>query len=227
MLLMQPYYEKRKQDMLRLRDEEMWSLQMIADKYNISRARVGQILGTKNNKHNSKITRKLKEHGIDITLTNKQMAELFDCSIATVTNLRRGMRHASEKGAVHNGMIWEEWASRKLFQHGIRNSLTPFRTPYDILTSDNVRVEVLVAITEGHSPSLKNISPVWKFGIRKRKMPNRCDFYMLIVGKTEDVYIIPYDKVPNCDTMAFCSPTTRPLLFKWGRYHNAYHLLKP
>jgi transcriptional regulator with XRE-family HTH domain len=229
MLRMQPYYEQRRNEMLELRHEKKWTYQMIADKYGISRERVRQILEPTKMAYkkfwSSRSQAAFVEHGEHLELTNRELASILGCSEAKVSQLRKGKRHAVEGGFVGDALIWQEWASNSLRVNGINNNLMPFRSKFNILTSCNKKIAVHVANKNSKAPSARNVSPIWRFSIKNKSHPSRADFFMLIITKTEDVFIIPSNKLLNYDRVDFCYPTSRPSLFRWGQYHNAYHLL--
>jgi hypothetical protein len=225
---MNDFREQRKQEMLWLRKNQFWTLRQIAKKYNIKYQSVQKIIGTNTLDFiPSKYSLMFDTVGQRPDLTNREMAQLIGCSEETVIMHRVGVRHAIAGGKAKLGSEWEEWASRKLTENGIVNRLMPCNAPFDIMAFDSIRIEVKVATKSQNPPSSTRVSKNWAFCIKKDKKPNSSDFFFLIVAPTEDVFVIPNDKLPNISRMSFCYPSLRPELFKWGVYHNAYSIIIP
>jgi len=215
----------RAQEMLHLRKEDFLSLREIGEKYGISRERVRQIIG--NNSLDEWVTpfmRYFKFHPDTSQYTNTELARELNCNVATVNKYRRGQIHLCESERINTSLKWVGWASNKLFELGMPNRIMFFHSPYQLHAYNNAKIIVCVAATPRSAPSLRNTSPQWGFSVRANE--RKADFFFLVIAPYEAVFIIPYDKIHNTERVAFCYPTLRPTLFKWGAYQDAYHLIK-
>ena len=219
----------RKNKMLLLRFEEGQSLQMIANKFKISRQRVQQIIGNtgiNNGGFNYHKINLLDDQDFLLLTSNKTNEELsreLGLGENTISSHRSKIRHAIKKGdtSVSRGFDGEEWASEWLKYKGISNQLMNFKHTFDILAFDKIRIDVKYAtIPWGYS------SRTWRFHVKQYNKRHDCDFYLFIIAKTEDVFVIPATKIPEKQKyVVLTCPTSRPTLFKWEYYHNAYDLI--
>lgn len=219
--------DERRKEMTELRFQKFWTLQQIADKYNLSRERVRQLIGNTGYGFQSAQT-ELKIVGNE-EKTNPELAESLDLSVATIHQYRKGTRYkiaGDENGSLKVGIRWENWAAKKLGERGFDVELMPYGHKFDILLNGNLRIDVKVCLTKRDAPSLRIKSPSWRFHVASGEKRDDCDFYYCIT-KNEDVFVIPSSMIPeNQSQLVFCFPTLRPSLGKYQKYHEAYYLLE-
>jgi len=224
-------FSLRKKDMLSLRFDYGWTLRAIGNKYGMSRERIRQIIGNTGfiAKKRSDILKNEQFLKSTAYLTNRELAKALNLKSSSIIRYRGNIRHAIEPSNKNTKTAFDSeiLASALLQNHGIKNKLMNFQHSYDILALDFIRIDVKLANTPKSSPSRSTISPSWRFRVRKGEKRNTTDFYFCVIGPTEEVFIIPADKVPkNMANIVFCWPTTRPELSKWQHYLNAYYLIK-
>jgi len=217
--------DTRNDEIRRLRFDEGWTNTRIGEKFGISRERVRQIIGnTGNLAHKMRMDSRSDYILSQPHKTNGELSEELGVGRATISGERSHVRHAIEFGtdAARTGFAWEEWAHDYLFQNGIDNVLQNFRAPYDIIALDNVFIDVKVATKPCQtSPFLKST----QYHFQPNNRHNEADIYMLIIGPTEDVFIVPAKKIENMGHVYFCWPSKRPEIGKLQKYHNRLDLI--
>lgn len=224
------YYEFRKEEILNLRHNEHWTLQEIANKYNVSRERIRQIIGN-TGKGKGKIGRWFLDDEFLLQIRNlsdKEVAKLLNTSTATIRKHRNGTQRPQDiySGNPRIGQITEKLVSEKLLDVGINNKIVSnTKCGYDILTDGGIKIEVKSRILSSTPPSKNRIkSPMWQFSIVRNRHPIIADYYIFVVP-TEDVFVVRSDLLKNRRDIAFCYPTLRPEISKWIKYRNNFDLL--
>src|SRR3990172_9189577 len=131
---MDDFYEKRLDDMKKMRFDEGKTNTEIGGKYGISRERVRQLIGNTGRLFRQNWTKKLIQSG-EIKLNH--WTELENAPGVRKEWIRDWGNHRHvilKPGSVRTGYIFEELASRILKDWGIENECMPFRYPYDIVT---------------------------------------------------------------------------------------------
>ena len=219
--------DKRKIDMINLRDNKLCTLQQIADIHSISRERVRQIIG---NTGRDFVTRKTKAllDSVDLTnLTTSQISKLPGNS--TLWKKRGGkVRHLTAM----KGIEFEYFANEILISQGIKNKLMPFGCPFDILTHNEIKIDVKLTDCDiSNAPS--QISHVYTcYSIGHLKGGSDCDFFFVFIpDKRESIdyatFIIPSALVPKAkDTrIRIPWPCMTKKRSKWHKYLNRFDLL--
>jgi predicted DNA-binding protein YlxM (UPF0122 family) len=214
--------EQRNEEMRQLRADG-WTLQKIGDKYGITRERVRQIVPNTaglifKQRRNYILSQKDK--------TNDELIEELGLCEATIIKYRGNTRHAvdQEYAPIATGAEWEEWAHNYLLAHKIENELQSYLAPYDIIALGNVYIDVKVTTTKTRKTSPKLKSPQYTFAPNTRH--NKADIYMLIIAPSEDVFIVPANKIGNMSTVSFCWPSKRPEIGKIQKYYKRLDLIK-
>lgn len=218
-------FEERDFEIERLRFEEGWKLQKIADKYDITRERVRQIVG-----NTGYLFAQLRHEEIkdaDPMESNQALAKRLNMKTSTISLHRDGWHTVEGDSVLAMGNGWEKWAAVQMIKRGHVAELQPLRSYFDILLDTHLKVDVKAAT--GNIPPSKQgrqKNPGYHFNLRKSEARKPVDFYFCIATETEDVFIVPYDKLPMPkETLLFCWPTARPTLGKYQKYHNRWDLL--
>ena len=226
---------KRNKEIFEMRQAGI-SLEDIGIDFGISRERVRQILtyfcqvnGEKLHISKHYHTKKLFENSDFISSTrdktNSELANILGISEGFVSTHRAKYRHAVAGDTnLTRGILYEEWVSNKLNELGIDNKLMPFRSPFDILALDTIRIDVKAAYKQWKPPSQKWTSKVYRFSTNKRE---GIDFYIFVIVETEDSFVVPIDEFNNHKSaVVFSWPIVKPRKNnKWQKYHEAWHLL--
>ena len=210
-------------EMILLRQEKLWTLQMIGDKFGVSRERVRQIIGNTGNGYKSKRTRRIARSMLD--KTNEEVAKIAGVSDSRISSYRSDIRHAVEPNSpIGVGVEWEEWAAETIEANGYSATLMPIHHPFDILVDNSVRVDVKYRNDSKLPPSQVNyVNPKWTFATKGKH--NRYDI-LFCITYYKDVFVIPTNAIPEGRLdVSFCFPTTRPEIGKYQQYHNRYDLL--
>lgn len=219
---------RRNDKMKWLRFKEDWTLEELAAEYGISRQRVGQIVGT--NDYVNRKARRVRKIILATkeSVTDRELAERLDMAVATVARHRRGIyRVAGPTTTVqykaHDDRV--RWFRTKLKRRGHNVRLYPPNTyPFDMIVDDRIRVAISASnkTLNGNPSRYKAVSPMWRF-----RIPNESfgyDYLVCITG-TNDVFVIPTNRLPKRKYMTFCYPTLRESMSKYLIYHNRYDLL--
>ena len=225
--------ETRKEDMIKLRYVDGWTLQRIGDKYGVSRQRVRQIIGKTGHIAKRDYDILKSDEFLDRTshLTNDEISRLLNVPYHTVSKFRSKIRHAVSNGDSGPGKGYkvEEIVSKQLEKNGIDNNLMSFAKEFDILAHDIVRIDVKAAFRPlglSSSKSYRYINPMWSFQIKGSKKKRDTDFYICVIVPDKEFFVIPMDIVPKKqEYIRFCWPTARPEIGKYQKYLDAYHLI--
>jgi transcriptional regulator with XRE-family HTH domain len=208
-----------------LRFNKHWTLQKIANELGITRQRVHQLLGNTGKRPNI-----LQEDLLKLTdYTNKEISEMYGVSeitIAKATN-RFNIRNKidSEFGHGKNYKA-ESLTVAKLEELNFDNiKRFPFKSPYNLLIDNSIKVRVVGSFTPKSSPSLRNVTPNWRFSLNNsRKL---VDVYILVIYPLEKFFIIPDKDIPSHRTsLVFCYPTEYKNSGKWQSYEDRFDFLK-
>lgn len=183
----------RVEEMNRLRFVEKMTLQEIADKYQLSRERVRQIIG--NTGAGYKFRRRIKIALNHPELTNSQISEQLGVNYKTVSTYRSRQRHAIEDGFVKKGVDSEERVSEKLNNLGIEHKLMPLQHPFDIQLANGKRIDVKSAYKKMHPKSQRY--DYYSFGIEKTRRGNYADFFILYIVPEDLCLVVPFEYAPK------------------------------
>lgn len=220
--------EFRFSEMLAMRESGM-SLQEIGDHYHISRERIRQIIGTR---HKEKYRNTKFERIVKIVESNPGKSA---ADIGTIVGCKHGAVYSAMKKAGlpirflteeeesnrAQGMRIENIVSEKLKRMGIENTQMGTLHPFDILLSDGKRVDVKSSATPIKPPSSRY--GYYVFDTRQKKKGSYCDFFILVVHETMDMYIIPAPQAP-AGQIRIASP--RKKKSKFDKFLNNYDLMK-
>lgn len=213
-----PSENERTTQIKRLRFVENWTLQMIADKYGVSRERVRQILGNTGTGFINEFHRKLVTQ---YSLTNNRVSEITGLHTSTIMKYRKGMRHDIEGGTVKAGMDIEDYVSESLTKMGITNELKSHHHPFDIELLDGTRIDVK------SSAPLKNFPKnTYNFHPPGKEKGEYADFYVCVTSDTKDIFVIPFHEIKKGTPIRFCFPPKKKGS-KWHKFHNRFDLLSP
>lgn len=197
-------------------------MEEIAQRFDITRERVRQIVGNVDNVNFATIRKTAKARQLP-ELTNEELANKLGVTETTVSKYRSGMRHAVKRGksSVYVHYQAEEKAIELLEKRGFVVQAQPIKEKFNLLVNRWAKVQVVVASNPNDPPSSNLISPQWKFAVREGDW----DFMFCITGE-DDVFIIPRTAIPrNFSNLAFCYPTQRPTLGKYQIYKDQYDQL--
>lgn len=217
----------RTDEVRRLRYDQKWTLAEIGKKLGISRERVRQILGNTGYGFKRSVEKEIAINSPD--LTTAELADILEIPKSSVSSYRRGIRHRIDlTSSAGVGSLWEERAAERLNSLGYATELQPHGAPFDILVNGKCRIDVKVCLKQNHSPSLVYIkSPLWGFSIRENR--NDTDFYIFIIGPTEDFFVVPSTETPDArlykSGVRFVWPTSRPTMGKYQKFHNRFDLI--
>ena len=216
----------RDTEMARLRMKKGWTLEKIGKRFGVTRERVRQILGNTGTVASQMRHEKIRT--ADPMLTNKELADEHGVCLKTISNYREGWHVVDGDSPLASGNGWEKWAAEQLETRGHEVELQHLGSYFDILLDGKIKIDVKSAhglIPKSLKGRLKN--PRYSFQTRKRKDRKPIDFYFLIIAETKDIFIVPYDVLPEKkDTIIFVWPSDRPTLSKYSQYHNRYDLLE-
>jgi plasmid maintenance system antidote protein VapI len=215
----------RKLDMVNMRFSERKSLQEIADKYQISRERVRQIIGNTGRDIIPNVAEKLNQIDDISPYTNQELAEQFGVCPSSISAKLNGRRHAikKSKSAAYAGYIGEEIISRKLTKRGFDCKLNGGHR-FDATINELVNVDFKTCNKPLYPPSSKHKSPWYSFGTRNKDIEN-IDFFIVYLKPTNDLFIVPQSIIGNKDAMRFTWPTLRPSIGKIQRFRNRFDLI--
>jgi hypothetical protein len=209
---------QRNEEMKRLRMEDGWHLIDIANKYDISRERVRQIIGNTGKKFRTQWT---EAKSVDYNLENiKDITSLPGTQIVW-KRLWGKFRHQAKGGNIKTGQEYENKASEMLNSLGIPNKLMPTHHSFDILLDNGLRIDVKHSIFDASSmKTQKYISPT--FPISNMKNGKECDFFFVFIP--DAVFIIPSSEV-RVDRIRIPYPQKGQKPSKWVQYKDRYDLL--
>lgn len=214
---------ERSNEMHELRFVAKWTLQQIADKYNISRERVRQVLG---NTGSGFVTEKRKDIAKDnIQLTNSKLSKLLGISKNAIHSYRNGERHEIEGGFLKIGTEMEDFVSSKLSSLKIQHKLMSHFHSFDILLSNGLRVDVKTAMP---LKSITRDTPTYSFNLHQETRGRYTDFFICVLYDTKDMFVIPAEETRITNTpvrFSFPEPN-HGKKSKWHKYHDRFDLLK-
>ena len=214
---------KRNEVMKNLRFGDGIKLQEIANKYGISRERVRQVVG--NSYGLARKIRSNKEKEIVLAhpeMTNEQLSKFTGLGIGKISTLRSGTRHKIDSGGTALlGRDAENYVSGVLNNKGIKHKLMPYRHRFDILLENGKTADVKSTYVLSTPDSRKH--SVYVF--HKQGGIKQADFYICIIMKTKDVFVIPHQDVPKASMIVFPWPP-KMNRSKYGKYHNRFDLLR-
>jgi hypothetical protein len=161
-----------------------------------------------------------------ISKTNNELVNEFGLSYGKISTIRGNTRHKVSGGTNKVAQVWEDWAIEKLIEDGHNAVGQHYRSAYDILVDKRIRVDVKVA-TKPRKNDIRG--GLYAFTIRRKKFCEiRCDFFILIIASSKDVFIIPSDIINDkMYQIAFVWPLRRKQRNSiWQRYHNRWDLIK-
>lgn len=208
--------------MRRLRLEDNWSLEQLADKFNITKQRVYAIVGPSGNRTKERNDTIILKHN---DLSNPELSKKTGLSIGRIVATRAKSRHAiKNNGPYYKGSLFEEYVSLKLSDMGIHNTLMAYRHPFDILLNNGLRLDVKSC---KHSKGLTVKTKMYSFNLRLDKKPkDYCDYIICVLVESRDIFVIPLSECRNSH-VRFSFPTPNiGRVSKWAQYHNRFDLLK-
>lgn len=220
-------YNKRKQEMIKMRQEKLMTLQEIADIVGLTRQRVHQILGAHTYIDGGRLGKRRDYIESCIDKTNDELAKELGLYSGYVSTLRNGTRHAIKAGdtAPSKGREAEDIVITILSNHGYEVEYKDYLYEYDLLINGIVRCDVKSSCAlYKTNPGIK--SNQYRFRIRQDRR-DKCDIYILYMGGNDkDIFIVPTDKVPDkYEHIQMCYPTLRPDIGKYQQYKNRFDII--
>jgi hypothetical protein len=146
--------------------------------------------------------------------TLQEIANEFNLSRERVRQiLNKGKVHKEYKSSVYNGWVWELFIHKTLLSQEIENRMMPYKHPYDIKTKNGARIDV---------KSNDTGKDECNFDINRENKINYIDFFVIVIVKRMDVFIIPY-KILEGNSNIYISYKH---IDKWLPYKDAYDLIK-
>lgn len=223
---------ERDEEMRRLRTEDGWSLQRIANKFGVSRQRVAQIIGNTGHLAKEKLEKRILE--MPLTMKNSEVARKLGIGYRTVQRIRSGLAVRPEGSWSANGKYNAKLViQQQLEEMGFEYEMFGSRADCDFIIN-GYRVRVNSRRTPKKiSPSIKertdSPSPRYTFTVGKTEnsLSRDIDFQILLIVDKGDVFVVPYDEIPEGQAqIIFCWPTQRPELGKYQKYHERWDLLQ-
>lgn len=213
----------RRDEMLRLRYNELKTLREIGRQYGISRERVRQIIGNTGHVLHEEIERRNNKIRASFE-TTPALANKYGFTESYISKIRGDNHHLIAGGNQQKGEMVERYVNQKLIENNIDNKLMPTGYPFDILALEKIKIDVKGAFTESRTCNLK--SPQWHFSLGKNKRGDYCDIFVCVIWETKDCFVIP-NSVLRKDQMDlfFCWPTKRPEIGRYQRYFNRWDLI--
>lgn len=231
----------RQKEMLQLRVDGGWTLQMIGDKWGISRQRVQQIIGSTGDIATRKKKRrpqriaswKIAEVVNGTKKTNEELMNITGISYYMLNKIKTGYGIRNKVGngdsAAYRGSVGENKILKKLRNRGLPAVRKQYLDPYDIAVG-SIRIDAKRATTTWEPPSSRRFSPVYRFtvgeGIKHRE---KADFYILLIDvpPKQDYFIIPSRDVPiSYQAIVFAWPCFNERKWDekihWRGYHNRW-----
>jgi predicted DNA-binding protein YlxM (UPF0122 family) len=193
------FFMLRNDEIKKLRFEENWTLQEIANKYDISRERVRQIVGNSGYQ--------IRGASQALSLPDNPLltiSELFNFAKSKIRHMNINIlksKIASQHHAVI-GSIGEDGeivVHNKLNEMGIKNSLMPFGYKFDIITDKGITIDVKTCLRK-FKPHKNNKSTYYRFSIRTNTK-NDCDIFIFYAVKDKRFWIVPYSVLPKTEAV--------------------------
>ena len=231
------YYKSRREDILKLRLDDRMTYAEIAELYGVTRQRIHQLVGTQVNKVLCGVASRtihdkdwLEEHK---HLTNDEVIAITGLSYSTISRVRRWTWYQSSGAGHRTKRHGELFVERKLKEKGFENiELKPCNDYRDIVVhGENKDVVIDVKVCR------KNLTPpsrydsgsyawAWMLHLHKEKR-DVIDFYVLVVWRTRDCFIIPVNDIPeNMAKIAFVFPNNWGRRTSWQKYHERWDLIE-
>ena len=192
---------ERKSHMIYLRQNELWTLQEIANLYRISRERVRQIVGnTGVRPYNPKKAAQDQIIRASSDKTNSQLERELGVNKSQIYKARSGMRHKIEDTleSTHSGFMGEEKFKRDAEARGYSVELMSFRHQFDAMVNGSVNCDVKIATVPLETPTHKKqqmINPIWNFSIGKKKKWKEVDVFPCLIFPLNLWFIVPAEHI--------------------------------
>ena len=232
------YYERRRADILMLRNYGKMTYIEIAERYDVSRQRIHQIVGTQSiHEHYGASARTVMDkHWLEKHkhLTNAEMAKLTGLSYCSISKYRSNMWHQHSGAGLRVSSNGVEFVKNVLESFGYCNTeMMPTRDLRDIVIHrehKDVTLDVKISTKDSKPPSRNNgaDSYLWHWQLRRHKQKRGVvDFYILVIWKTRDCFVIPVNDVPEHRTdLLFVFPNDYGRHKSWQKYHERWDLIE-
>lgn len=212
-----------KQDLQRLakikelRFEQSYTLQQIADVYNISRERVRQLIGnTGKGIVKQKRRKMILEHP---EMTDGELASSLGVLPACVYTYRKGTFHAVSGGNYKSKYEAIIYVSELLSKFGINHKLIAEWHGCDIVLDNDKRLDIITAGKKCKPPSQEYYH--YRFHVH----PSRADYYICYIVPTKELFIIPAKEVGSSGFISISWPTVLKRT-RYMKYYNNFDLLR-
>lgn len=223
------YYEKRKEEMIELRERRGWSLQAIGDLYGISRERVRQVIcGGVSKFHASKYKTFVRQNGYMPHVTDEKLSKMIGLKQNSIACARQDVfrNYRDYHRRVHYEAVMA--VSKLLDKYNIEHNLKPTRKkirPYNILACNGARIAVRATVKGVKSPSQPNSR--WHLN-SIRKSARNSDFVVLYLTSIQTAFVVPSKEMLylKSNDLFFVYPTMRPTMSKWLEYKDRFDLIE-
>jgi hypothetical protein len=145
----------------------------------------------------------LQEIGDEFNLSRERVRQI----------LNKGKAHKEYKSSVYKGWVWELFVHKMLLSQEIDNKMMPYKHPYDIKTKNGARIDVKSNDTGKDECG---------FDIDRESKVNYIDFFVIVIVKYMDVFIIPYEILDGNSTVYI----SYKHIDKWLPYKENYDLIR-
>jgi len=215
-----------------------YTLREIGDMYGISGERVRQLIKIGGgNSFRSNNAAKILEGITNKSVFDERLTPDIERELLEKSRLSRACLdehgifpgiHRLVKGddssSLKKGVASEDKFSRLLAEKGIENSLSGFGDSYDIILKNGKKIDVKFCSKKvsfkGHNKSER-----YNFHIRASKKNNAIDFYVLLLGDCEDVFIIPAEEMGGRNKLYLFWPEKTKRVGKFSKFVNAFAYL--
>lgn len=214
-----PRDKERLKEMERLRFSENWSLQEIADKYNLSRERVRQLIGNSGSGYKAR----RNNHSIISRpdLTNQELSEALNLSVNKISSIRGRQRHEIKGGSLKKGTDIEVIVSKLLINKGVENKLMPHKHPFDILLWNGKRVDVKSCYKK-IKPKSQAGNGYYSVHIDRSRRGEYADFLIVLIVPENVYFVIPFDVATDQIRLIYPESAKKS---KFSVYINRFDLL--
>lgn len=225
---LQQYYNERDEEIKRLRFEEGLTLESIAERYDLSRERIRQIVGNTGHLAHEKWREEFNEIASDPMITNHQLANMFDRSLTAIAKHREGwhMVEGDNNVALHTEIVYHVY--QVLESLGMDAELMPLHGDYHILVGGKIRISVRAS--KGVIPPSQEgrlVNPQYHFHIRKYPDREHIHFFILVAHDVGEMFIVPSSVIPrHQNEIGMTWPTERPEIGKYQKYRDQFSLIK-
>ena len=197
-----------------LRYKKLWTLQQIADKYGVTRARIHGVLGysTGGRKLTSKIKRMLLDDVSGLTLD--EMSKKYNLNKQTISN-------------AFGKKMYLQPVITYLKAHGLSvEKDTHKKGSYLIVNNHSVHVSFA---HRQSSPKINIVSPIYTFSVYETE---KMDFSLLCITNTMDMFIIPKEEMKGKRQIRFVwdqATKEKSLMSKkhhFQKYYKRFDLLR-